>query len=190
MRSVRTHNIARLFQIIGLIALCFLVSCGQKEYWALDPEVPKWPCKVTGTCDSSVIKYIKKLRKKGVTVVTIGQDYMISIPAPYLFHPQTPNIRWKSYALLNEVAVFLRQFRKISIYVTSYSSKYVSEQREHALTLARSRVVSEYLWSQGVDSRFIFTQGLGSDKPIMAYTPGGDYSRNARIEITFRNAVA
>jgi intracellular multiplication protein IcmN len=189
VRSVLTNYIVLLSRAVGLIALCLIVSCS-REYWALPPEVPKWPCKLTGACDSSVIKYMKKLRKKGVKVIVIGQDYMISIPAPYLFAPQTPHIKWKSYALLNDVAVFLKQFRKISIYVTSYSSKYVSAQRERSLTLARSRVVSEYLWSQGVDSRFIFTQGLGSDKPIIAYTPGGDYSTNARIEITFREAVA
>lgn len=188
MTSVLTNNLVVLVRAVGLIALCLIVSC-QREYWALDPEVPKWPCKVTGTCDSSVMKYMNKLNKKGVKVITVGQDYMISIPATFLFEPQTPHIKWKSYALLNDVAVFLKQFRKISIYITSYSSKYVSVERERALTLARSRVVSEYLWSQGVDSRFIFTQGLGSDKPIIAYTSGGDYSANARVEITFRRAV-
>lgn len=168
----------------------FLLSACTKEYWALDPEKPKWPCKLTGACDSAVIKHMSRLQSRGVKVIYVGQDYLISIPATYLFDPQTPHIKWHSYGLLNEVAVFLKQFRKISIYVTSYSSKYVSPQRERALTLARSRVVGEYLWSQGVDSRFIFTQGLGSDKPIMAATAGGDFSANARVEITFRDAVA
>ncbi|MGC1182512.1 type IVB secretion system protein IcmN/DotK [Legionella sp.] len=188
MRSVLTTYIVLVIRTVGLFALCFIASCS--EYYALDPEVPKWPCKFTGACDSSIIKYMKKFRKKGVFVATVGQDYMITIPATYLFEPQTPHIKWKSYALLNDIAIFLKQFRKITIYIDSYSSKFVSSQREHALTLARSRVVSEYLWSQGVDSRFIFTQGLGSDKPIIAYTPGGDYSTNARIEIKFRRAVA
>jgi intracellular multiplication protein IcmN len=63
-------------------------------------------------------------------------------------------------------------------------------QRERALTLARSRVVGEYLWSQGIDSRLIFTAGLGSDKPITRFSPSGDVSPNARVEITFRDAVA
>jgi intracellular multiplication protein IcmN len=132
---------------------------------------------------------MKNLNKKGVKVVTIGQNYMISIPASALFADQSPRIYWGAYPLLNEIATFLLQFRKVAITITSFSSKYVSVQRERALTLARSRVVADYLWSQGVDSRFIFTQGLGSDKPITAYTMGGDQSPNARIEITFRNAV-
>lgn len=190
MRSVFNNYAVLLKGIVGLITLCFIVSCGRKDYFALPPEVPKWPCRVTGACDSSIVKFTKKLRKKGVTVINIGQDYMISIPATYLFNPQTPHLKWKSYKLLNDVAAFLKQFRKITIYIDSYSSKYVSPERERALTLARSRVVSEYLWSQAVDSRFIFTQGLGSDKPIVANTSGGDYSANARVEIKFRRAVA
>ena len=52
------------------------------------------------------------------------------------------------------------------------------------------QLVGEYFWSQGIDSRFIFTQGLGSDKPVVSFTQGGDSSPNARIEITFRDAVA
>ncbi|AUH70740.1 LphA (DotK) [Legionella sainthelensi] len=185
MRVVRIN----LIRAVGLAALLMVTSCS-RDYWALDKEEPKYPCKVLGACDATIMKLAKNLNKKGVKVITIGQDYMISIPASYLFEPETPHLKWKSYALLNEIAVFLKQFRKIAINIASYSSKYISPQREHALTLARSRVVSEYLWSQGVDSRFIFTEGLGSDKPIIAYTQGGDNSVNARVEITFRRAVA
>lgn len=185
MRSVRIN----LIWAVGLLALLVVTAC-HRDYYALDKEEPKYPCKIEGACDATIMKYISKLNKCGVKVVTIGQDYMISIPASFLFEPQTPHLKWKSYALLNQIAVFLKQFRKIAINIASYSNKYVSPQREHALTLARSRVVSEYLWSQGVDSRFIFTQGLGSDKPIIAYTQGGDNSINARVEITFRQAVA
>ena len=66
----------------------------------------------------------------------------------------------------------------------------MSPKREHALTQARAREVADYLWSQGIDTRFIFTQGSGSDKPIGAFIERGDASPNSRIEITFRQAVA
>lgn len=185
MRSIRIN----LIWVIGLLVLNMLTSC-KRDFWALDKEEPKYPCKVLGACDATIMKLAKHLNKKGIKVITIGQDYMISIPARYLFEPEAPHLKWKSYALLNEIALFLKQFNKIAINIASYSNKYISPQREHALTLARSRVVSEYLWSQGVDGRFIFTQGLGSDKPIIAYSQGGDNSVNARVEITFRDAVA
>jgi intracellular multiplication protein IcmN len=175
--------------MLAFIALFQLSACHNDRYIPDDPG-SQLPCKLRGACDASVAKYLKKLNRKGVRLITVGQDYLISIPASALFEDQTPHLTWGSYQLLNETATLLKQFRKVAVTITSYSSKYVSVQRERALTLARSRVVGEYLWSQGVDSRFIFTQGLGSDKPIMRFTQGGDFSLNARIEITFRDAVA
>lgn len=169
--------------------LMLVCSCHRNAY-IVDKEEPQLPCKVQGACDSTIINYLTKFNRRGVKAITIGQDYLISIPANALFEDQTAHLKWPSYGLLNDVALFLKQFRKVAITVTSYSSKYISVQREHALTIARSRVVAEYLWSQGVDSRFIFTQGLGSDKPIVSYLQGGDASPNARVEITFRRAVA
>ncbi|RUR20060.1 protein LphA [Legionella sp. km535] len=188
MRSVRTNYIIIMIRVIGLMVLLLLSACHRSHY-VPDEDDPKLPCKVQGACDSTIMKYFTKLNKSGIKVVTIGQDYLISIPASALFDDQTPHIKWSSYGLLNEISTFLKQFRKVAITVTSYSSKYVSVQRERALTMARSRVVAEYLWSQGIDSRFIFTQGLGSDKPIASFNQGGDKSPNARVEITFRRAV-
>lgn len=188
MKSVLTNYIILLIRIIALIALFEISACHRQNY--ISDDGPRLPCKVEGACDATIIKYLSKYEKNGIKVVTMGQNYLISIPASALFAEQSPHLAWGSYGLLNDIAGFLKQFRKIAINITSYSSKYVSVQREHALTLARSRVVGEYLWSQGVDSRFIFTEGLGSDKPITSFTQGGDKSPNARVEIIFRRAVA
>lgn len=174
--------------MLALAALLQLSACGRNQY-VPDEQFTTLPCKVRGACDAMANKYLKKLNRRGVRAITLGQDYLISIPSSVLFEDQSPHLKWASYGLLNDVATLLKQFRKVAITVTSHSSQYVSVQRERALTLARSRVVGEYLWSQGVDSRFIFTQGLGSDKPIMRTKQGGDASLNSRIEITFRDAV-
>lgn len=188
MRSLLSNYIIVMTRVIGLIALLLVSACDRSRYIP-DREDPKLPCKVQGTCDATIMNYLTKFNRSGIKAVTIGQDYLISIPAGLLFEDQSPHLKWASYGVLNEVATFLKQFRQVAVTVTSFSSKYVSVQREKALTLARSRVVGEYLWTQGIDSRFIFTQGLGSDKPITTYTQGGDASPNARIEITFRDAV-
>jgi intracellular multiplication protein IcmN len=188
VRAIAANYKTRIMCMMILSAFLHLSAC--KEHYIPEIEQPKLPCKVRGACDASVAKFIKKFNKKGIKVITVGQDYLISIPATALFEEQTPHLKWASYGVLNGTASLLKQFRKVAINVTSYSSQYVSPHREQALTLARSRVVAEYLWSQGVDSRLIFTQGLGSDKPIMRYAQGGDKSSNARVEITFRDAVA
>lgn len=185
-----SNNNGMMLGTLGLATLLLLSACSRNNVYLPDNEDPKLPCKVRGACDATVMKDTKKFNKRGIKVITLGEDYLISIPASALFHDQTAHLTWSSYKLLNEIALYLKQFRKIAITVNSFSSPYVSPQREHALTLARSRVVGEYLWSQGIDSRFIFTQGLGRDKPITQYNQGGDKSPNARIEITFRDAVA
>lgn len=187
MSEGRIKNNKNAIPLFLCLALLQLSACN--DHYVPEEQSPQLPCKLRGACDVKVTKYLKKLDKRGVKVITMGQDYLISISASELFTDETAHLTWGSYRLLNDVAVLLKQFRKVAITISSFSSKYVSVQRERALTLARSRVVGEYLWSQGVDSRFIFTQGLGSTKPIIRFAPGGDMSANARIEITFRDAV-
>lgn len=165
-----------------------LVAC----HSTTKPNMPlaALPSKVFGTDDAVMMNMQNKFNKKGIRVITIGEDYLISIPSKALFPDGSPQVTWNAYAVLNDVACFLRQFRKIAVSVTGFTGKCVSMKREQALTLARARAVADYLWSQGIDSRFIFTQGMGSDKPIIAGPPGGDRSGNSRIEIIFRDAVA
>jgi len=155
---------------------------------AVPPE--KLPHKVNGASDKKIMDMQARFNKKGVRVITMGQDYMISIPSKALFANESPRVLWGSYPLLNAVACYLKQFHKVAINITAYSNKCVSAKRDQALTVARARAIGNYLWSQGVDSRFIFTQGLGSDKPIVNFVQKGDESPNSRIEIIFRDAVA
>lgn len=148
------------------------------------------PARVNGASDKVMMRLIKEFNKNNVVkIITIGQAYLISIPSSALFADQSPRIKWESYALLNQIVKFMKQFRKIAVTVTSYSSQYVSVRREQALTLARARGVADYLWNQGVDSRFIFIEGAGSEKPISSFTGGGDRTPNSRIEITFHDAL-
>jgi len=153
------------------------------------PPVSNLPVRVKNGFDALVISIQAGLTKKGVKVVNIGQDYLISIPSALLFPDQSPRLTWGSYAILNEVVRLIKQFRKVGVNVTSYASHYKSARRERALTQQRARNVAAYLLSQDIDSRFIFTEGAGSDKPISRHIFGGDKSPSSRIEITFRDAI-
>lgn len=166
-----------------------LTSCGARHVKPIT-ESASLPYKVAGASDPHRLILQKKLEKQGVRVISIGQNYMISIPASALFRNESPRIDWYAYGLLNDVVCYLKQYRKIVVNVNSFTGKCISPRRDRALTLARSRAVADYLWSQNIDSRFIFTHGLGSDKPIFAIAGKGDKSPNSRVEITFRDAVA
>lgn len=186
----RNHNCCyqKLTRFASLLACFLLLSC-QHETLPFHDDLNRLPTHVDGASDAAIMVLQNRLIKEGVQVVTMGQDYLISIPSNFLFVTHSPKLTWNSYKLLNEVICYLQQFRKVTVSVYAYSFKHVSTRREHALTLARARGVADYLWSQGIESRFIFTQGLGSDKPISAFIQDKDDVLNARIEITFRRAI-
>lgn len=189
MRQLRVGLLRFSTWQAALLLSLLLFGCSDQPFRPLEEGSLRLPSRVEGASDKALVRLKYALNSCGVKVITIGQDYLISIPSASLFPNQSPRLTGASYGLLNTVVKFLKQFRKIGVNVTGYSSKYVSARREHALTLARARNVADYLWSQGIDSRFIFTDGLGSDKPITAYNLAGDRSPNSRIEITFRDAI-
>ncbi len=179
-------------QVVGFAIACviiFLSGCQPTAVRPVDDAIPL-PTQVAGASDAHIVALEKQLSQSGVRVISLGQNHLISIPSRLLFESQSPQLTWASYQLLNTLVCYLQQFRKVSLTINAFSNPYVSREREHALTLARARAISKYLWSQSIDSRFIFTQGLGSDKPIGVFKRGGEGSLNARIEITFRRTVA
>ena len=188
MRRSHDYCSGQPVRLTTLLVLLSLAGCHHSTQ-PVDDTI-KLPTTVAGASDKQIIALQTRLNKSGARVITIGQDYLVSIPSALLFATQSPQLTWDSYGLLNDVVCYLREFRKINVNVRAFSSKYVSPQREHALTLTRARAVAEYLWTQDVDTRFIFTQGLGSDKPMGAFKQYGDGSPVSRIEITFRRAVA
>lgn len=179
-----------LLSLLAALMLCQIGCHRPDTYVPLVDSTYHLPDRVKGTSDKVVAKMIKRFNQnKVVNVVTIGQYYLISIPNSALFADQSPKVKAEGYGVLNQVADFTKQFRKISLTVYGYGSPYKSQKRERALSLARAREVGDYLLSQGIDSRFIFTKGAGSEKPISSFTQGGDRAPNSRIEIIFRDTI-
>jgi len=181
----RIHRHSCVFLMVSLL----LLGCHKNQLnWA--SLIPKLPYKTEVATDQAAVDLRKKLEKKGLTVITMGQDYLISIPSSRLFPDESPQLNWAAYPLLNDVVCYLQQFRMIAVNITGYSAQYMSVNREKALTLARAKAIANYLWSQGIDSRLLFTEGLGSDKPIIGAARQVDRSPNSRIEITFRHVIS
>ncbi len=170
-----------------LFIILLLSGCHSSKPLVIDQD--KLPKHVAGSSDAQIVKMEEKLAANGVKIIIIGQMYLVSIPSHLIFHDQSPRIKWNSYALLNEVAEYLCKFRKVSLYVNAYNDCYLSEKRTKALTNARARKVANYLWSQNVRTRLLFTRGMGNDKPIVAHAKCSDVSPNSRIEIIFRRAI-
>ncbi len=187
-RLFSEQRVTQSLKACFMMALMCLTACQSK----LPPDIIQNESKLTNRValgDPEIINLEQRLAAQGVQITSIGQDSLLSIPAKSLFRDQSPRLTRESYKQLNEIACYLRQFRTVGLNVAAYTSHYVSSQREHALSVARAHNVANYLWSQGVDSRLLFTQGMGSDKPIVTSARPSDKSPNARIEITFRRTI-
>src|SRR3990167_3489759 len=164
--------------LASLCVLLLLSACKPSQLLDEDSRLPR---EVTGVNDQTILEMEKLLRHEGIRVISEGDQYLVSVPAKYLFAEQSPRLTWKSFKLLNDLACYLRLFRKVGVEVSAYTSKYASVKREHALSLARAQAVADYLWSQRIETRFLFSHGHGRDKPIVLKAPQGDNSPNARI---------
>lgn len=177
--------------ICSLVAIA-LMSCQSNSNVVFDDDNQGMilPKQVNNTSDKTRFKLEKELQKKGVKIISMGQEYLISTPSNLLFYANTPRIRWQSYALLNQIACYMKLYRKVSVSVIAHTAKAgPDEMRNQSLSVARARNVADYLWSQAIDARFVSMQGMGSEKPVVNPSLRQSVVENSRVEITFRNVI-
>jgi outer membrane protein OmpA-like peptidoglycan-associated protein len=129
---------------------------------------------------------LQLLQADKVTVIEAGEQVTLVIPAQQLFLPSSPAFNTKSYLILNDIALFLRGYSKVDVSIVGYTDNLGSSRRNMALSRQRAQASANYLWSQGVDTRLLYTEGRGSNNPIAdnAYAKGRQ--ANSRIEISFQ----
>lgn len=182
-----------LVNLIIITPLLLLGSCQSKVINDIDLDEPVnvLPRTVSHVSDKKIVAMEHKLSKEkdGVRIITMGQQYMLSIPADRVFPELSPHIRSDSYAVLNDIVCYLKAFRKTSVYVRAFTNSTGSPRRELALTKARANAIADYFWEQGIDARFIFAQGLSRYKPIAHNLRSEDRPPNSRIEIVFYRTI-
>lgn len=174
--------------VCSLLLLCWgLFGCGASRTF---DDGDKLPTGVEDTSDTALVDTYKKLKSEHVQVITMGDNYMISIPSSVIFGNESPKLKSAGYEVLDDVVTYLQAMRKIALHVSAYSDCYQSQARTYALTKARAKAVGRYLWSRNPESGMILTDGFGNEKPIVAKTTGKDSSPNSRIEVTFKQVVS
>lgn len=129
---------------------------------------------------------IQKLQDKHINVLVVGEQMSLILPADEFFQPCSPAIKANAYSALNDVASLIRHYPKTSLVITGYTDNLGSSQRNMALSTQRARATADYLWSQDIDTRLLYTEGKGSDDPLAnnKFLKGRQWNR--RIEITFQ----
>ncbi len=126
------------------------------------------------------------LVKDGIKLIHQGEDYLLVLPSDKVFYSDTPRIKWKSYKTLDAVAEYLSCFPKVTIKIAGYTDNVQERMRAKILSRQQARNVSDYLFLQNIDVRFIYAEGYGITMPIASnHTPYGR-STNRRVEISFR----
>jgi intracellular multiplication protein IcmN len=140
--------------------------------------------------DKRTYELFNELKKEGVIILTMGQDYRVIVPIDKLFYSSSPRIMKQSYGMLNRVVDYLKQFRKVSVNVSAYS-KDDNKVRAGALSYARAAKISDYLWSQAIDTRLIHTQAhsIGSNEACCTDTTEENGFAQSSVEISFRNVI-
>lgn len=136
-------------------------------------------------------KLAQKLKKEGVDIVTVGQDYRLIVPIQKLFYNTSPRVMPSAFGTLNLVVDYLKQYQKVTVRVSAYSSDSDSA-RAGALSLARARTVADYIWSQDVDARLVYTQAHSVESGLDCCKQEVDRAREdsrSHLEIIFRNRI-
>lgn len=143
-----------------------------------------------GATDRDIATLAAKLDAEGVNIISVGQDYRVIIPVEKIFYYQTPRLSWDGLALLDLTARYLKQYRKVALKVSAFT-KSKNKQFAKALSYARARAVSDYLWSQSVDARLIYTQAHQIESlPDSKYAAVSGLSDvRGHVEVLFRNTI-
>ena len=172
------------FAVIGLFLLQF-GACSSRYYFHDTSNLPTH----LAPPDPQKIKLERKLMAEEIQVIQEGQYILISIPSALLFLPHSPVLLWPSYHYLNDVACYIKMFRKVEVHINAYDSFEDERQRSLSLTRLRATNIAKYLTSQGIDSRLLFMRGLSNDKPIMKTDRLENSLANSRIEILFKEEI-
>ncbi len=179
-----------------LILVMLIVSCASRRQDVSTQQPMRTDISLGITQRKNITDYrtnqlAMMLREEGISIISVGQDYRLIVPASNLFFARSPRLRNDGYGTLNLVGNYLKQFRTVGVRVSGFTAE-KNAARAGALSFARARAVSNYLWSQEVDARMLYTQShsiVGNRACDVGdgFKRRGDY--RSHIEIAFRNRI-
>ena len=125
--------------------------------------------------DKLVQAWQAQLEKDGVSIISVGQEYKLTVPTSNLFYANSPRVRWESYGILNDIASYLRCFNKDVIKIAGVTEASGRPERDKALSFNRARSVENYFWGQETGAGLIYIRGY-----VVPEQP-------SRLEISFRS---
>ena len=128
----------------------------------------------------------ERLRGTGVQVTRTRDGIQLVLASDVTFAKGSADIKSSFFPTLNSVAIVLHKFNNTNIVVSGYTSSTGSVAFNQKLSERRARSVGDFLASQGINSRRIFTQGFGQRYPVASNNTASGRRLNRRVVITLR----
>lgn len=125
-----------------------------------------------------------RLRNRGVTLVTLGDNVLIVLPSARVFNAMTANIKPSSYGTLNLVTRYINGYTSMMVKVSAYTNDIGSSCVNQALSQSQAENVADYLTMAGVNTRIVYAVGYGGQNLVQRRNCVWGDSDNYRVEIT------
>ena len=163
-----------------LLAAC---SSSAPQTWLVNPKPTPGQIKL-----KQAILIIQQLRQDpAVHFIQVGETIQIVIANDAIFFPCSANLKAWTPAL-NATAGLMRQLETTSAEVAAFNNDSActpccTPSFTQSLSARQAQVVSEYLWSKGLDTRILYPKGYGATQPLSANPQAWV---NRRVEIRFQ----
>lgn len=128
----------------------------------------------------------QRLRGTGVQVMRTSDGIQLVLASDVTFSKSSSDIKSSFFKTLESVAIVLHKFNDTNIIISGYTSNTGTAAFNQQLSERRARSVGDYLASQGINRKRIFTQGFGQRYPIASNDTVKGRRLNRRVVITLR----
>ena len=98
------------------------------------------------------------------------------------FDEETVDLRAAGRAILNRVAIFLRQYPQYNLQITGHADDFSNEEQNEQLSRRRASLCRQFLMAKGISGQRLYYEGVGSTDPV---TPIGETSNRLNRRVTF-----
>ena len=134
--------------------------------------------------DQQEMKLRQQLEGTGVSVTRMGDNITLNMPGNITFAVDSADISADFYAVLDSVALVLKEFNKTLVEVAGHSDSTGTEQYNQQLSERRADSVAAYLASRKVTGERLMVLGAGEAYPIASNETAAGRQLNRRVEIT------
>lgn len=134
--------------------------------------------------DRQEAKLRAQLQGTGVSVARHGNELSLIMPGNITFSSGNADLNPGFFAVLDSVALVLKEFDKTLIDVSGHTDSTGSAQKNQTLSEQRAYTVARYLQNRGISNQRIAAAGFAATRPVASNSTPDGRQQNRRVELT------